>query len=769
MKPSGAAGALAFVLMTAAAQAQSPDAQGIVPDGPSVQSLGAIQVRGAAQPLPDGSERINRIQLEERSIESWEDLSRRGSAGVNFIRNNDSVNVRGVDRDRVTTRVDGIRVPWLTDGARGEEGGLSAIDFSSLSSVDLVRGAGAPASGSLTGYLDLQTLQPDDLLAPGQAFGTLVKSGFDSADDSWNGHVALSGRLANDDTRWLLQASMRRAHELSNMGETGGYGSTREQKNPETNRQHNFLIKLQHDWNAVHRMTFASESFRLRRDIDNRLEQGAGTSYLQDQNWTRSELSRERVWAGYRYRSPEDRPFQHAEIKVYWQETELQGDQEAQRRPDARGNVSFGPFPVGRVYGYAYPYGPYGRSNSVRERNFGVVSEWSGAFATTGLTHRWAAGAEWYVSRNEQNSDGYDNCPANLLPVPPNYSMGPRSCEFLHTNQADVASAKGTIYSLWLQDEISWGNGRYAVIPAIRYDHYRYRPEDGGSFVSNPNSGVADLSTNSAGRVSPSLLTRWKASDDVALYAKYGYGFKAPNATQLYMNYGVLGTYMRVGNPQLRPEVSRGWELGLEYGDTRRGVQLAVFDNRYRDFIDQDVPLTADSPEWNPAWNGLYPMGVTAFANRSRVRIYGAELSGQWAFTDNWYGWGSMAWARGRDQDTSDYINSVAPLKAVVAIGYRQARWGAQAIGTFVHHRDEVADPESDFLAPGYGLLDLTGWLKPEVVKGLRLQAGVYNVFDKKYWNALNVRTGSGRSVAAPINYYTEPGRSFRVSLTYQY
>src|SRR5690606_24359694 len=229
------------------------------------------------------------------------------------------------------------------------------------------------------------------------------------------------------------------------------------------------------------------------------------------------------------------------------------------------------------------------------------------------------------------------------------------------------------------------------------------------------------------------------------------------------------GTYLRVGNPQLRPEVSRGWELGLEYGDTRRGVQLAVFDNRYRDFIDQDVPLTADSPEWNPAWNGLYPMGVTAFANRSRVRIYGAELSGQWAFTDNWYGWGSMAWARGRDQDTSDYINSVAPLKAVVAIGYRQARWGAQAIGTFVHHRDEVADPESDFLAPGYGLLDLTGWLKPEVVKGLRLQAGVYNVFDKKYWNALNVRTGSGRSVAAPINYYTEPGRSFSVPPTYQY
>lgn len=312
-------------------------------------------------------------------------------------------------------------------------------------------------------------------------------------------------------------------------------------------------------------------------------------------------------------------------------------------------------------------------------------------------------------------------------------------------------------------------DGRYAIVPALRYDHYRYRPEDGGNFQQNANVGVADLSTNSAGRFSPSLLAKMKATDDLTLYAKYGYGFKAPNSTQLYMNYGVPGTYLRVGNPNLRPEVSRGWELGLEYGNSRRGMQLAVFDNRYRDFIDQEVPLTPDSPEWNPAWDGLYPLGVTAFANRSRVRIYGAELGGQYEFNENWYGWGSVAWARGKDQDTDQYINSVAPLKAILAIGYQRAQWGVEAVGTLVRHRDEVTDPDNDFQAPGFGLLDLTSWWKPESVKGLKVHAGVYNVFDKKYWNALNVRTGGGRSAAAPIDYYTEPGRSVRVSLTYQY
>lgn len=735
----------------------------------AVPRLGAIEVQGnAADTVPEGTARLSRTQMDDRSIDSWEDLSRRGNAGVNFSRGTDSVNVRGMDRDRVVTRVDGIRVPWLTDGSRGEEGGLSAIDFHSLSSIDLVRAPGSPASGSLTGYLDLHTLQPDDLLLEGRNYGALVKSSYDTADDGWGGQVALAGRLANEDTKWLLQAGLRRAHELENKGDLGGYGNTREQKNPEDNRQHNLMLKLQHDWNTVHRITVSGESFRLHRDIDNRLEQGTST-YPIGENRTFSELTRQRVWAGYGFRAPTPRAFEYADIKLYWQETELEGRQEALRNPDRRGSVSFGPMPVGRIYGYAYPYGPYGRSNVVRERGYGTVAEWGGTLAGAGLKHRWAMGADWYASKNGQGSSGYDNCPASLLPVPPSLSLGPRNCEFLHTNQADVANAKGTAYALWLQDEISWAEGRYALVPALRYDHYRYRPQAGGGFESNPNADAAALENNSAGRFSPSLMAKMQAAPDLTLYARYGYGFKAPNSTQLYMNYGVPGTYLRVGNPNLRPEISRGWELGLDYGTAQRGVQLGVFDNRYRDFIDQDVAITPDSPEWNPAWAGVYPLGVTGYANRSRVRIYGAELGGNWEFDNNWYSWGSVAWARGRDQDTRQYINSVAPLRAIVALGYRRDQWGMEAIGTLVRHRDEVADPETDFQAPGFGLLDLTAWWKPVAVKGVKVRAGVYNVFDKKYWNALNVRAGGGRSADAPIDYYSEPGRSFRLSVSYQY
>ncbi|CAB3648731.1 hypothetical protein LMG26696_02704 [Achromobacter pulmonis] len=70
---------------------------------------------------------------------------------------------------------------------------------------------------------------------------------------------------------------------------------------------------------------------------------------------------------------------------------------------------------------------------------------------------------------------------------------------------------------------------------------------------------------------------------------------------------------------------------------------------------------------------------------------------------------------------------------------------------------------------PGYGVVDLMGYWRPASVKGLQVQAGVFNLFDKKYWEAINVPTAGATALPRPVDEYTEPGRSLRVSLTYQY
>lgn len=736
----------------------------------NVSTLSPIVVQGqrVQTELPIGSTVITRAQLDERAIDNWEDFSKRGDPGVNFSRQTNSVNIRGMDSDRVVTKIDGIAIPWLTDGARGVQGGLRTIDFDTLSAIDVVRGAGAAQSGSLTGELALRTLSPDDLLAPGKDFGALLKSGYDSADDSWNAEAALAGR-AGAGTSWLLQAGRRQGHELDNMGEVGGYGATRDKPDPMHYTQQNVLLKVQHAWDDENTVSITGESFRRWSRTNAKSSQGPDEDYVIGDGNADEDLTRERVTLGYAYRARQEHSkLDSGELKVYWQRLRLEDGSHGTHNDDARAGII-----PGDPFIYGYPSGPYGRSNTIQDTGFGATTRWEGFVAGT-LAQHWTVGGDLLASRVRQESSGYDNCPS----VPPGLPaiFGPRTCDFLHTNQADMPHVKGLAWSLWAQDEFSWADGKYALTPALRFDSYRWSPQSGGDYSDNPNAGNSSQPSNSDNRFSPSLLATYKPLNDLSFYAKYGYAYKAPNATQLYLNYGGPGTYLALGNPNLKPEISHGWELGVNAGDKDLGGRLAYFDNRYKDFIDDDIPVTAGSPQWQAAWASQYPYGVTSYANRAHVRIYGLELSGHWSMTPHWYTWGSLAWSHGRDQDTGQYLNSVAPLKATVALGYRTPQWGvegllsAAAARRHVEYPGATADaPYPDFKAPGYGVVDFTAWWKPQVARGLRIQAGVYNLFNKKYWDALDVPTQGTSQLSRPVDYYTEPGRSVRVSLVYQY
>src|SRR5690625_1460396 len=127
-----------------------------------VSQLDGITVHGQLQALDwhTGSSTLNHHDLQQRSITNWTDFSKRGEPGVNFNRQNKSVNVRGMDADRVVTRLDGVPLPWLSDGARGVQGGLNAVSFNSLASLTFAGNAQAIRSGAITGALDLNTVSP---------------------------------------------------------------------------------------------------------------------------------------------------------------------------------------------------------------------------------------------------------------------------------------------------------------------------------------------------------------------------------------------------------------------------------------------------------------------------------------------------------------------------------------------------------------------------------------------------------------------------------
>ena len=85
-------------------------------------------------------------------------------------------------------------------------------------------------------------------------------------------------------------------------------------------------------------------------------------------------------------------------------------------------------------------------------------------------------------------------------------------------------------------------------------------------------------------------------------FASWGEGFKLPS-------FFALGNAL-VGNPDLRPETSSNWELGLSQSalDERLDFTITGFDNRFEDLIDFDFELFTN-------------------VNRDRVDTRGFELA----------------------------------------------------------------------------------------------------------------------------------------------
>ena len=709
--------------------------------------------------------------LDERQIRSFDDLGKRAEPGVNYSRTSESINIRGLDRDRVLTTLDGIRVPWLTDGARsqgptgGAQGGLDSIDFNGLSAVDIVRGANSSlvGSGALGGAVQLFTLNPEDLLSEGKDFGSLVKSDYDSADHSWGLNGALAGRY--QDTAWLLQAGQRQGHELESSGDANSYGTSRSEANPADTEQQSLLVKLQQRFDGGHKVGFTAELFERQNDIDSRTSQGS--TYLIGENSTEEHNKRQRLSVDYAFQAEDDQGLiDSANAIVYWQKLRRHDDQNGVRAADSRAAV-----PDFLFFGlpgnpYKYPSGNFGRDNQIEKELYGVSGNLGKTLDIAGLPNKLTLGGELYQINTEQVSEGYDNCPDfSISPSHPMY-MGPAACDFLHTNQADMPKAEGTQWALYATDEISFADGRVKLTPGLRYDHYQQDPKATGDFTNNINpANDQTLQASTDHKLSASLLATWQVAEEALLYAQWAQGFKAPDATQLYMNYGAEGSYLRLGNTDLKPEESNGYEIGAQLGNDKLGGSLSLFDNHYKNFIDDDVAMSAAELAAIGLSAADYPMGVTRTENRARVQIYGAEVAAHWEFVPHWKLWGSVAWANGEDLETNQRLSSVAPITSLLGLSYTRDQYGADLMLRAAAARDKVENA-GDFEAPGYGVVDMTGWWQPAELKGVKFQAGLFNALDKKYWNALNVPTGT---LAQPDDYYSEVGRNFRVSASWQY
>jgi hemoglobin/transferrin/lactoferrin receptor protein len=728
-----AASALLMAVGAASAQTNAPavpqngDGDAVVLDTINVAGDGRGQAAVATQQETVLTERTTRAELDARQITDIRDIDQI-APGVTFSETSRSFNIRGLDRNRVLTTVDGIRLPWIEDGARGLTGGVSGFNFNTLSEIDLVKGADSSVfgGGGIGGVIALRTLEPEDIIRPDRDWGALSKLTFDSRDTSFAVDQAAAFRAGN--TSMLVQGGYRIGEEYENNSDLGGDGIGRGEKDPRDFDQGNLLVKLRQRVDGVHVFGLTGELFDRRDDIEAR---GESITTYRVGSADREEVNkRQRISAEYKYDG--GGWLDAADAVVYWQRQQLEDEIRGERLTTPAGN--------------------YRRLTEREEITYGVSGNAMKTFEAGGLTHAFSIGGEVYGSKASSLSSGDDSC------GPPPYPPFAFNCNFLHTNQADMPDVDGATVGIYAQNEITVAP-TVRLTPGIRFDWYRQSPESTSAYEENPTfRGLPDDSSDHA--FSPKLRAEWDVAPKATLFAQYAAGFRAPSANELYMSYGGPGTYLRLGDPDLEPETSNGFEIGAILGDEQFGGSVGGFYNRYKNFIDA-VGVDPASVGIPP---GLYPFGITQTLNRDSVEIFGAEAKVHYRHLSGWHGWATAGYYEGRDRDEDIHLNSIPAFKVVGSVGYATEEWGADVIVTGVASRDDAEAAFNE--TSGYGLVDLTAWYSPRQVKGLTLRAGVYNIFDKEYVDALNLPDGT---TTRPREFFTEPGRSVKVSATYQF
>jgi len=722
--------ALSTLILAAPIYAQTTQGE----EAENAEALNTVIVQGEREgavlnPPAVLTNRVDASTITQKQVEDIRDVGRLDPT-ISYNSRNHSFTIRGLNGDRVLTTIDGIRVPYLQDPARGAPqglvfgGGLS-FDFNALSSLDVVRGSDSSlyGSGALGGVVALRTLEPEDLLTSEKNWASVTKGSYDSVDKSWRVDQAFAVRA--DNTTLLLQGGYAKGHERKNHGTIGGYGTARTKAETQDFDQNNLMFKAYHSVDN-HRFGLTLERFEQNRDAKDFLASAA--TYVVGSKVDGFDRQRERVSLSYDFAG--EGILDEAHAVLYWQKQQLVNQNKAIRQPTAPGP------------------GAYLRRNSMQDESYGLLASGVKGLEVGSLNHNVRFATDVRFSQYKQYSGGYDNCGA------PPYGGFFNACWFLHTNQADSPNTDSTVLGFSVEDEMAFFDNRLRVTPGLRFDYFKHDPKKTLAFENKAGfTGYPDGRSDS--HVSPKLRFEIDTAENWTLYAQYAQGFRAPSVAELYEDYINPGRYYTKGNPDLEPETSHGLDVGAQFNYEKFGGSVSFFANRYRNFIDV-IDLGS---------GGGFFLSRRHYVNRARVSISGIEAKAHWQLHQNWRLNGAFAYAEGKDTVRDEYLNSIPAFKAVVGLEYAQENWGGDVTLTAVTKRDKVETGSHNLMTtPGYGLVDVTAWWQVSE-KGPRLQAGVYNLFDKKYWDAVSLPTGALPQTGQDYAYYSEPGRSFKFSI----
>ena len=665
------------------------------------------------------------------SVYDPREINYRSSGGTRGSASSGNVNIRGLSNNRVLMQRDGIRFPAGFYAVGYDYSSGNAINYCSLSSVDVLKGPASALYGSdaLGGVISFNSLKAEDLLDKDESFKIETPTYFNGSNNGVSNAFRLAGISNEIGLSLLSSVCINHANEVNPSGAEDKFVNKADIKND------SIYIRVDKRLNDSNEISILLDNYQKEKKVI-RAEGNLGNEYLSQKSNVNTKKDLYSI--SWNYLSMEENSFfENANAKAYYQNQHI-SDLWLEEKSS---NLTQGSIPRTSDYHHY-------------DKSYGLDLQFGSAFKNHFLTY----GIDYSLTENKYFQDKYLIYYGNPLHVVDGVKYPIKRSPDSETQRLGV----------YLQDEIKYKN--FEIIGGLRFDNYKINPSQDffyQRYCSSTGNTCPPSEPFDESKATPKIAITYPINKELKIWGQYSKGFRAPTWWEKEATHiNKVSDYQVLPNDDLKSESSNNFEIGLRGDYKKYNFEIIGFYNAYNGFISEHI---CEDDECGDLIEKYGEEGITdtrTTKNIEESRIFGVEFTNKYKFGSNKNGFSFIAssgYTHGQDTISNEPLRNIDPFKVVSGIEYvsKNDKFSGELISTYVGKK-RIKKSDTIFLPEPYITFDLLG--KYKYSEFIELSFGIHNLFNKTYYQSNNVDSIQS---SEGIEQFAEPGRHLRFGFNF--
>jgi hemoglobin/transferrin/lactoferrin receptor protein len=313
------------------------------------------------------------------------------------------------------------------------------------------------------------------------------------------------------------------------------------------------------------------------------------------------------------------------------------------------------------------------------------------------------------------------------------------------------------LIGLFAQHTLKLDEGRVTINDGIRFNYSSLH----SSLVDTSiqfHLPITDLKQNNTA-LTGNIGVAYSPLEKLRMTANFATGFRSPNFDDMTKIFESNKNQLIVPNANLKPEYSQNFEIGLQYYDGSRRLNIYGYYTSLQNYIATDYFSYngSDSLLYNGSMTRVY-----ASQNKAKAFIYGGGIDGSLHPTKNLLMYANINYTYGRFYTDSSVtpLDHIPPVTGKIGIRYTKNKWQTELYSLFngkktLNNYNLAGEDNLIYATP----IGTPSWFTVNfktsinLPQHLNLQLGVENILDKSYRYFASGMSAPGRNFVIAIRY----------------